>query len=761
MPVVATNAFSGPFTPNGATVAFPFTFEAASADEVTVHRELDGFWSVVSPALYTVSLTGTAPSPGTVTFGVAPATDSGLLYIASDPDFTQDIAFTNNGAFLPAVHDEANDRADVRDIYLRGLLDRALLLPLGDTAPPLPSIEPDSVLLSNDLGTSLSWGAAADFQGPTGAPGGNVESIGLFTNAAGSDIPAGTDRVRTSGWHTVGLGAADYYYSASVDATYVSTYPRFAFLAADGRGFVVDPFYLNPKQAGCFADGATDDGEPLQAYFDYVFVKGRVVADVEGAYNSSIPIVYGDGVNSGMIGIWKGRFYLRMIGSGQVGFTFAENSFSFGLWENLWVNGLGGDNSIHPAADMTWEVGVAFRGGGRNKFIGMRAAQFAYAGIEAGSGNNTFNHYGQCRFSNCGSGHRSSNTSSSATKYGITTEVSNPVETGSASSTGQRTTLDATVMPPDFILNGTYGTLGDRPYMIRIPNTDGSHDLYNLTDADSGAGTIEIAGWLNPDVDFAEECEYVYGGGLVLRGGDSNVVGYDGIDATRCGMGISCASLYPPDSSRTVTQLCGIGVGYGTQPGSTVVGGKLSGVYFEGNIDDIAFVSRPQNSSFTFILSSEYALNLDRVKLVSVPRDGAGAPSNGFLGLDNCRISHEGYLHEFEKRPYDTGPSPQTLEIRRPGQYTHLTRDNGTAMIVDLVLDANLHRLFGYSSCLVTVSQVDGTNPTLVTFNKPSGFTLNGGGSAVNFSTFTAGKTPLFLVNYDFVAMNVTVNQLN
>ena len=51
MPVSTTNAISGPFTTNGVTTNFPFTFTAPSAAEVQVisRNIATGSESIVSP----------------------------------------------------------------------------------------------------------------------------------------------------------------------------------------------------------------------------------------------------------------------------------------------------------------------------------------------------------------------------------------------------------------------------------------------------------------------------------------------------------------------------------------------------------------------------------------------------------------------------------------------------------------------------------------------------------------------------------------
>lgn len=113
MSVTAINASSGPFAGNGATTAFPFTFDAGSADEVAVLVD-----EVTQASGYTVALNA-GGNGGTVTFSVAPVTGT-EIFVRSDPSFEQPIAFANAGPFLAETHDEGLDQAARRDIYLLG-----------------------------------------------------------------------------------------------------------------------------------------------------------------------------------------------------------------------------------------------------------------------------------------------------------------------------------------------------------------------------------------------------------------------------------------------------------------------------------------------------------------------------------------------------------------------------------------------------------------------------------------------------------------
>jgi hypothetical protein len=104
MTVTATNAYSGPFTGNGATTAFPFTFQVSATDEA--YLEVDG--AEVGSMITLTTVAGIIVG-GTATADTAPATDA-IVYVRSRPTFEQNIALTNNGPFSASVIGEGFDR---------------------------------------------------------------------------------------------------------------------------------------------------------------------------------------------------------------------------------------------------------------------------------------------------------------------------------------------------------------------------------------------------------------------------------------------------------------------------------------------------------------------------------------------------------------------------------------------------------------------------------------------------------------------------
>lgn len=133
MTVSKTNDFDGPYTGNGATTDFPFTFSCGTEAEVVVIQGGDFITSGFSVVL------NANGNGGVVSFDIAPVEADGSIFIASMPTFTQNTSFENAGAFLPQSHDQALDQLTRQNIFLRGLLNRTILMPIGDVGGQLPS----------------------------------------------------------------------------------------------------------------------------------------------------------------------------------------------------------------------------------------------------------------------------------------------------------------------------------------------------------------------------------------------------------------------------------------------------------------------------------------------------------------------------------------------------------------------------------------------------------------------------------------------
>jgi hypothetical protein len=136
---------AGPFTGNGVTTAFPFSFKVFAATDVIATRAdtLGAETGLVLNTDFTVALNADqdAAPGGTVTLA-APLSTGYRLVVSSAVPNLQPTDITNNGGFYPRVIEDALDRHVAQIQQIDEKVDRALKVavtsPLGDQALPSP-----------------------------------------------------------------------------------------------------------------------------------------------------------------------------------------------------------------------------------------------------------------------------------------------------------------------------------------------------------------------------------------------------------------------------------------------------------------------------------------------------------------------------------------------------------------------------------------------------------------------------------------------
>ena len=146
MSIASTTRKAGPYTGNGVTTIFPFSFKVfASSDLVVTQTDLSGIETTLTLTTnYTVSLNANqdANPGGTVTCVSAPISGY-LLTLTSGVPELQPVVLTNNGGFYPSVINDALDRLTIFAQQISEQMSRSLKFPKSDplsVTPYLPSV---------------------------------------------------------------------------------------------------------------------------------------------------------------------------------------------------------------------------------------------------------------------------------------------------------------------------------------------------------------------------------------------------------------------------------------------------------------------------------------------------------------------------------------------------------------------------------------------------------------------------------------------
>jgi hypothetical protein len=162
MTVPSTARRAGPFSGNGVTTTFSFSFKTFAAGDLQVTRmnALGIETTLVLNSDYSVSLNvdqDTSPG-GTITY---PLTGSPLpagqkLTIIGDLDYEQTTDLLGGGAFNARVIEDTFDRTVIQIQQLEERLDRALTIPVGSAAnAQLPNPAPNELIGWDPTGGAL------------------------------------------------------------------------------------------------------------------------------------------------------------------------------------------------------------------------------------------------------------------------------------------------------------------------------------------------------------------------------------------------------------------------------------------------------------------------------------------------------------------------------------------------------------------------------------------------------------------------------
>jgi hypothetical protein len=148
MTVSSTNSRSGPYTGNGSTTQFDYTFKINDQEHLRVILQEDGIETDLTLGTdYTVSGVGEA-NGGKVTLATAPTSDKKVTILRNVP-FTQEVDLENQGAYYAETVEQAFDLSVMRDQELSERLDRAVTIPASSDASALDELVEDILRLSD------------------------------------------------------------------------------------------------------------------------------------------------------------------------------------------------------------------------------------------------------------------------------------------------------------------------------------------------------------------------------------------------------------------------------------------------------------------------------------------------------------------------------------------------------------------------------------------------------------------------------------
>lgn len=172
---------AGPYTGNGATKSFPFSFKVfADTDVVVVRADPNALESTLVLGVdYSVSLNAnqdTAPG-GSVVFFSAPSAGYSVT-LTSDVPNLQPLDLTNQGGFYPRVINAALDRLTIQIQQVAEQVDRSFKVPISSSGGPGNTVA-DYVNQAKDSATAAA--ASATLAGNF-----STQSAGFAANSAAS-----------------------------------------------------------------------------------------------------------------------------------------------------------------------------------------------------------------------------------------------------------------------------------------------------------------------------------------------------------------------------------------------------------------------------------------------------------------------------------------------------------------------------------------------------------------------------------------------
>ena len=469
-----------------------------------------------------------------------------------------------------------------------------------------------------------------------------------------------------------------------------------------------------------------DAYRPIQAFFDYIAANDVGTAYCNGSFFVSKGLLLG-GISGSKTKNVIGDATISALPGSTINTLFqiqAGDNFSwFGL---VYVRGIGG--LIY--ANRTIRRGLVIGGEYPSTHTYIASAYADNGFLEYGvliDNKTTGSCIDSIRTTRCGSGMYSS-SNSGGKNWSLWSNFTVDSE-NIASGYDQRTVLKVTSLP--------LTDLQYRPLIII------GGELYHVDSVDRNASTISIFPLLNRE-NTATEFRYVFGAGVATAGSDASVIRINKMNSTGNAVSYHSGALYPATVGALTAEANCINILIGGNSLTQAhVGGFISSLYCESSEFDIV---RRTSASLSMVISSTISeIMLDKFYDLTRTRNSATNVLGGGYAFQGIQMNWRGNPILYEN-PSAAGNNVASIDVgdKNRTEYWHY---GNTRTFTIAIPNTALNKAVGYNrkSCVVVGTGNNGNPTGDIVFNAPSGYTVNGGSSAI-FNGFTqAAKFDVYL----------------
>lgn len=489
-------------------------------------------------------------------------------------------------------------------------------------------------------------------------------------------------------------------------------------------------FFTQAERVDYATNGVSFDAKrPLQEFFDYICANDVGTAYCSGAFGVSDGLLLG-GVNGGKTKNIVGNFSLELSTPSTT--TIIDYLLKVQVPSLFWSGEIG-----------LFGVGGVFYDRRRiNKAIVIGGEYYAthshFTSINVDGG---FRYFGvlldnvttgsridKIRIKRVGSGLPQDG-------YSLLANYSNRVDAISAGS-AQSSTFTVDVLPPDDLNSPSLAVIAGRVHLIKsIDRTASTITTQTLVDIGVESGNLR----------------YVFGAGVMTRGGDASVLRIGKINCSYGSIAYWSGALYPAIVDNITAQHNFIGLMIGLSTTAAHVGGQINGLYCEWHD---YYIFRLTKYPLTMLIGTTYAFDMSKVGYgYDFRNTDSNIRTDG--NLDGIAMQIDGQLLTSE---YDNAPAGavDVTSLKR----SKVIKVGATATFNISAPNLNMLKAYGFSSRQVVQyrSAASSSAPTSSSFNAPAGYTVNEQ-AQVTFTGFV-GNHALYDVILDEPRKNFLVVRL-